>query len=172
MFTTPRLLRNGLFIVLVAVTTSCIASAQATASQKTAPAKLAASDMSVIRDAANSGDWKKIKAILHDNPGLVFSKDDDGKTPLHYASTQGQKDVVEMLLARKVDVNARDKDGGTPLYYAAKYGSKDVVELLLANKAEVDAKDNDGRTPLYAAASSRHYTVEQSSVTVANGVDV
>ena len=64
MFTTPRLLRNGLFIVLVAVTTSCIASAQATASQKTAPAKLAASDMSVIRDAANSGDWKKIKAIL------------------------------------------------------------------------------------------------------------
>jgi hypothetical protein len=38
MFTTPRLLRKGLFVVLVALTTSCLASAQATASQKTTPA--------------------------------------------------------------------------------------------------------------------------------------
>lgn len=140
--------------------------------QRSADLKLSASDVSVIRDAANRGDWNKIKAILHDNPDLVFSKDDDGKTPLHYALTQGQKDVVELLLARKVDVNARDKDGGTPLYYAAKYGNKDVVELLLAKKAEVDAKNNDGETPLYAAASSREYTVEQSSVTPANGGDL
>jgi ankyrin repeat protein len=140
--------------------------------QPSADPKLSVSDVSVIRDAANRGDWEKIKAILNDNPDLVFSKDDDGKTPMHYASTQGQKDVVEFLLAHKADVNARDNDGGTPLYYAAKYGNKEVVELLLANKAEVDAKNNDGETPLYAAASSREYTVEESGVTPANGVDL
>jgi hypothetical protein len=38
MFTTPRLLRKGLFIALVALTTSGLASAQATAGQKAAPA--------------------------------------------------------------------------------------------------------------------------------------
>ena len=65
-------------------------------------------------------------------------------TPLHWRRLNGHKDVAELLLANKADVNAKDNDGETPLHMAAFKGHKDVAELLLANKADVNAKDNDG----------------------------
>jgi len=40
------------------------------------------------------------------------------------------KDVVELLLANKADVNAKDNSGKTPLHIAVSKGHKDVVELL------------------------------------------
>src|ERR1017187_5732369 len=86
-----------------------------------------------IHDAAKFGDLAKVKALLKDNPDLVFSKDDYGQTPLHYAAYFCQKDVAELLLAKKADVNAKENHDGTPLYAAATKGYKDMVELLLAN---------------------------------------
>ena len=65
-------------------------------------------------------------------------------TPLHAAAYNGYKDVAELLLANKADVNAKDSDGMTPLHMAASNGHKDVAELLLANKAEVNARTNSG----------------------------
>ena len=69
-----------------------------------------------IHDAAKRGDLAKVKALLKDNPDLVFSKDNDGKTPLHLAAVYGHKDVAELLLANKAEVNAKDNDGDTPLH--------------------------------------------------------
>ena len=64
---------------------------------------------------------------------------------MHYAAT---KEIIEPLIAKGADVNAKDKDGGTPLHYAAKYGRKETVELLIAKGADLNAKDDDGKTPL------------------------
>jgi hypothetical protein len=94
-----------------------------------------------IHDAARNGDLGKVKALLKDNPDLVFSKESAGGTPLHGAAYRGHKDVVELLLASKADVNAKSKNGWTPLHEAAANGYKDVAELLLANKADVNAKN-------------------------------
>ena len=106
-----------------------------------------------IHDAAKAGDVEKVKALLKSNPDLVFSKDDkNGATPLHLAVDNGRKDVAELLLANKADVNAKEDGGGTPLHGAAIEGSKDVAALLLANKAEVNAKNEDGKTPFHVAA--------------------
>ena len=65
----------------------------------------------------------------------------------------GHKDLAELLLANKAEVNAKDNFGRTPLHYGGVFGHKDVAELLLANKAEVNAKDNDGETPLHMAVA-------------------
>jgi hypothetical protein len=107
-----------------------------------------------IHEAAGHGDLEKVKALLKDNPNLVFSKDKDhgGATPLHIAAVLGHRDVAKLLLANHADVNAKDNNGVTALYYAAYSGHKDVVELLLANHADVNAKDYNGMTPLQAAA--------------------
>jgi len=109
-----------------------------------------------ISDAAADGDLGKVKALLKPNPDLVFSKDYNGMTPLHYAATEGHKDVVELLLASKSDVNAKNKLGATPLFLAAVKGHKDVVELLLVKGAEVNVRDNNGDTPLDWAAKAGH----------------
>ena len=87
-----------------------------------------------IHDAAESGDLEKIKLLLKGNPDLVFSKDTDGRTPLHYAASCTNKEVVELLLADKADVNAKDNDGRTPLHLV-KYGGllafwKAIAEAL------------------------------------------
>jgi ankyrin repeat protein len=109
-----------------------------------------------IQVAAESGNLEKVKALIKDNPDLASSTNKNGWTALHFAAAAGHKDVAELLLANKADVNAKDKDGATPLHTAAANDHKDVAELLLANKAEVNAKDNEGMTPLHAAVITLH----------------
>src|ERR1035441_6479191 len=124
-----------------------------------------------IHEAAKAGDLKKVKALLKDNPELVFSKDTNGITPLYWAADRGNKDVVELLLASKAEVNAKANDGRTPLHAASAHDDhRDVVELLLANKAEVNAKDKDGWTPLHFAALVGHKDVAE--LLLANRADV
>ena len=104
-----------------------------------------------IHDAAKNGDLEKVRALLKANPDLVNSKDTnsryDGYTPLHSAVEKRQKEMVELLLANKADVNANVSSVGSPLHLAAARGYMDMVELLLAKKAKVNAKNNDGDTP-------------------------
>jgi ankyrin repeat protein len=72
----------------------------------------------------------KVKALLKDNPNLSFSKNTNGLTALHWGALRGHKDVVELLLANKADVNAKDAHGKTPLFFAAIHDHVDVAELL------------------------------------------
>ena len=98
-----------------------------------------------FQNAVKAGDMAKIQALQKGDPDLIPSKDYKSITPLHVAAGSGHKDVAELLLANKAEVNAKNNNGGTPLHWAASRGHKDVVELLLANKAEVNAKDNERR---------------------------
>lgn len=108
-----------------------------------------------IHDAAQNCDLTSVKALLKQNPALVFSKDDNairhiGGTPLHVAATFDCKDVAEFLLANHAEVNAMDNDGNTPLFWAVEWGHS-VVELLLVNHADPNTKDENGLTPLHEA---------------------
>jgi ankyrin repeat protein len=106
-----------------------------------------------IQDAAAIADLEKVKALLKAEPDLVLSRDFGGFTPLHWAVIKGQKDIVELLLANKADVNAKaNRDGRTPLHMAVFAGHKDVLEMLLARNADVDANSQQG-TPLHLAQS-------------------
>ncbi len=149
------------------------------------------SDGVSIYHAACDGNLGRVRTLLKDNPDLVFSKDEFGVTPLHCAAFTGQRDVAELLLAKKANVDARagvsgytiryeDKSGGghiyearggeTPLYFAVVEDHKDVIELLLANKADVNAKDNGGATPLNDAI--RGSDKEIAELLLTKGLDV
>src|SRR5260370_10422126 len=106
-----------------------------------------------IHDAARDGDLARVQELLKDNRDRVFSKDDEYDwTPLHFATQKGHKDVAELLLANKADVNAKSIGGETPLHVAALNGQKELAELLLANKADVNSRTIDEQTPLHFAA--------------------
>ena len=63
-------------------------------------------------------------------------------TPLHDAVSRGHKEVIELLIAKGADVNAKDSTfGRTLLHIAAREGHKEIVELLLAKGVDVNAKD-------------------------------
>jgi ankyrin repeat protein/beta-lactamase regulating signal transducer with metallopeptidase domain len=111
-----------------------------------------------IHDAAKAGDLAKVKALLKEDPHLVFSKDNDGSTPLHGAVSNGHKGVVDLLIAKGAGVNTKDNYGETPLRIAAIHGRKDIMELLIAKGAKVNAV-NGHIAPLHDAASFGHKDV-------------
>lgn len=61
-------------------------------------------------------------------------------------------DVLALLKAGRVNVNARDVRGGSVLALAARDGQDSVVRELLARGADRDQASHEGFTPLGAAA--------------------
>ena len=76
----------------------------------------------------------------------VNAPDNDGSTPLIYASRSGQFEVVQTLLnASSINTNAVDKNGSTPLMLASARGHSDVVKLLL-RCSDVDKTKREDNT--------------------------
>jgi ankyrin repeat protein len=120
-----------------------------------------------IHEAVTKNDGTKVRELIQNNPDLVFSKDEDGFTPLHLAAANGYKGLVEFLLTTKAEVNSKDNAGSTPLHQAAaaegEHGA--LVELLLAHNADVDAADKHGLTPLHYATLANNQDVVKSLLT-------
>ncbi|KAL8178941.1 UNVERIFIED_CONTAM: Ankyrin repeat and SAM domain-containing protein 1A [Gekko kuhli] len=57
--------------------------------------------------------------------------DSTGYTPLHHASLNGHKDVVEVLLRNDALTNVADCKGCYPLHLAAWKGDAEIVKLLI-----------------------------------------
>lgn len=62
-------------------------------------------------------------------------------------------EVVQTLLKRKANINARDKEGATALHKAAFVGDTKVLATLMKKGADLNAKDNAGATPLHKVGS-------------------
>ena len=103
------------------------------------PAFGGGNDNSSINDIAGAvaaGDLAKATTILKHNPDSISWKDPlvfgtcGGHTLLHVAEQYQRKDMAELLLAKKAEVNAKDVQGWTPLDWAAEKHHEDVAELL------------------------------------------
>ena len=118
---------------------------------KPEPPTAKAPDIS-IHDAVLDGDIEAVKQHIAAGTDVNAIDDDWGAPPLHLAADQGYKEIVELLIAKGADVNAKNKFGSTPMHKAARRGQKEVNELLIDNGADVNAKNNRGRTALDLAS--------------------
>ncbi len=106
-------------------------------------------DISPLHFALYMKDEAKARSLIGGGAD-VSRRTSQGTTPLSRAVDAGFKDIVELLIAKGADVNAKDNWNWTPLHSAV-YGHKDIVELLIAEGANVNAGDGAGRTPLWYA---------------------
>jgi hypothetical protein len=88
-------------------------------------------------DAAMFGKIEAAKKAIADGAN-VNAKKDDGETPLHWATVEamdsGSKKVIELLISKGADVNAKivagRKKGMTPLAIANMFSNKEIADLL------------------------------------------
>ncbi|MHC4540673.1 MAG: ankyrin repeat domain-containing protein [Planctomycetota bacterium] len=83
------------------------------------------------------------------------------------AMVQQQIDVIQTLIAKGADINAKDQHGETPL---AEHGSTRIAEFLIPNGADVTAKNNKGETPLHCATFWGYRQIVE--LLMAHGADI
>jgi len=96
----------------------------------------------------------------------------DGKTLLMIAA--GLKDqvsckMVNLFIAKGVDVNARDAEEKTAFMYAVLADNIKVMHTLWTSKADINAVDDDGSSALLLAFHQKKETIE---LLVSQGADV
>lgn len=107
--------------------------------------------------AAMLGDTERVRGFLE--------KGIDGQdvgTGLGWASRHGHLQIIKLLLAKGVDVNAKSQYERTALSEASGSGHLEIVKLLLAKGADVNAKDDSGRTALIFAAAEWNVEIVQA----------
>ena len=86
---------------------------------------------------------------LVENKAAIFNQ--SGWTPLHYAATTGQTEIVAYLIEQGAQVNALSESNTTPLMMAVRSGNIETVSVLLKNSADLQIVNDQGFTAIDVA---------------------
>ncbi|KAK2079474.1 hypothetical protein QBZ16_003166 [Prototheca wickerhamii] len=99
------------------------------------------------RSLASAGDVAGLKELLAQEGASPDVKDEEGRTPLHFAAGYGEIECMEALMDAGANVNAVDDNDNTALHYAAGYGNIEVARILVnKGKADLSIKNSEGKT--------------------------
>jgi hypothetical protein len=74
-------------------------------------------------------------------------------TPLAEAVARGNREMVEMLLRARADVDMKNKRGQTVILYLSMQSTGEIVRALVAAGAKINERDEHGDAPLQIAAT-------------------
>ena len=101
--------------------------------------------------SAVAGGHQEIAGLLLD-AGAKVEDGASGLTPLQFAASSGNLDMIRFLVKRGANVNRGAKAGEQTALLSAIYGAHpEAVQALIDLEADVNTKTKDGTTPLKAA---------------------
>lgn len=116
-------------------------------------------EYSALHVSACIGQFKSANALLENNENDVNKQDHNGNTPLIWAASEGNDDIVQILLDSRADVNMQNFYGETALFLAASRGYDVICSMLMENGANPNIPNLDGSTAAHMAAASGHSNV-------------
>jgi len=82
----------------------------------------------------------------------------------------GNRELVETLIAHRLDINALDRFRRAPLIEAIKKRDFDTVELLINAGADVNVRDGSGQTPIFPAIYNEN--INLIATLIGRGADI
>ncbi len=92
--------------------------------------------------AAEVGDLAIFMLFTSDAAINIDMLDGYGKTPLYYAISNGQKNIVEFLIIKGAKLEMCFEDEGSYLHIAARCGQIDILKLLLQKIDDIEPDDS------------------------------
>ena len=96
-----------------------------------------------IHDAAWAGNVDEVRKNLEAGADVNVKRDQT--TVCHVAALKKNKELMKLLIANGVDLNATDKNGAMPLHVAIPMGDMEMVELLLKEKIQINHQIEFGK---------------------------
>ena len=102
-------------------------------------------------EALHTGDRQSFLKAVAEEAKLLNARGPEGSTPFMYAVLYADAPLLEQLLKKGADANARNDVKASALMWAA-ITDLEKVRVLVAHGADVNAKSDDSRTALMIAA--------------------
>ncbi len=102
---------------------------------------------------------------------VLNHRDEEGNSPLHLATLEGNGELAKILIDGGAGVNAQNSNGDTALHIAATKNDQALAKILVDNGADINAQNNlTGDTALHTA--SRTGRVDLSTFLVDSGASL
>ena len=105
----------------------------------------------VLMDSASRNLNESVRILLNAGVEIEARAKATGNSALLFAAIEGHTNIVQMLLDRNANIDARNNNGESALMLAAARGRPDVVRLLLQRGADISVKDKFENTALHNA---------------------
>lgn len=120
-----------------------------------------------LHQACMNNQLDKVKQLVSDSENVRIAlreKDNDARTPLHWAVSFQNEEIVTYLLEhmKSTDLDdLTDESGWTPFHIACSVGNYTIVEQLYNRdiKPDINLQTNQGTTALHLAVAKSHYSV-------------
>ncbi len=124
---------------------------------------------SLLHLAAHGGNLAILETLL-EHFSNVDPQDDEGWTPLAFATRNGQPEAVALLLAHGASIEHRNKQGTSVLHLAGGSYEPQLLQHFVQHDVDIDLADGDGNTALHHAAGWGY--VENIRLLLAAGAEV
>ena len=111
--------------------------------------------------AVRGGKLNELKRLLEqEKKDINSAHPDTGNTALHGAVTLGMDPIIEYLVEKGADLNAKNRRGQSPLHICIEKRNDKMTEKLIEAGADVYLEDNLGVTPFQVAGKVANYQLQ------------